>query len=324
MTGSASVPVLVQDLEQLTAALAAQDGRVLGARGVVAARQTASALTPGNSSDAHAARRVRRAVVMTMGALHAGHLSLVRAAKQRADVVVVTIFVNPLQFGPNEDLDRYPRDLAGDLALLSGPGLLGPDDVVLAPTPAVMYPGGDPAVRVCAGPIGAVLEGAVRPGHLDGVLTVVLKLMHLTRPDVALFGRKDAQQLAAVRAMVRDLDVPVLVEGVPIVRDDDGLALSSRNAYLTPTDRRRALALSRSLAAGRDRAAAGGTPDEVRTVTRAVLDEAVDGVDYVALVDPDTFTELQDGAAGTALLAVAARVGGTRLIDNTDVELIGR
>ena len=324
MTGSASAPVLVQDVDQLVTALAAQDARVLGARGGVGARQTGSAATSGAPVQTHAASRYRRAVVMTMGALHAGHLSLVRAAKQRADVVVVTIFVNPLQFGPSEDLDRYPRDLAGDLALLSGPGLLGPDDVVLAPTPAVMYPGGDPVVRVSAGPIGTVLEGAVRPGHLDGVLTVVLKLMNLTRPDVALFGRKDAQQLAAVRAMVRDLDVPVLVEGVPIVRDDDGLALSSRNAYLTPTDRHRALALSRSLAAGRDRAAAGGTPDDVRRAARAVLDEAVDGVDYVALVDPDTFTELQDGAVGTALLAVAARVGGTRLIDNTDVELIGR
>lgn len=302
-----SAPVLVHDVAQLSAAL--------------------DASAPGGDRDGDAAP-YGRAVVMTMGALHAGHLSLVRAAKELASRVVVTIFVNPLQFGPGEDLERYPRDLDGDLALLSGPGLLGAADVVFAPTPQVMYPDGEPSVRVCAGPIGTVLEGAVRPGHFDGVLTVVLKLLHLTRPDVALFGRKDAQQLAAVRAMVRDLDVPVDVRGVPIVRDDDGLALSSRNAYLRPEDRQRALALSRSLAAGRDRAAAGGAPDQVRSVVRAVLDEQldeqVDAVDYVALLDPDTFTEVPDTAVGTAVLAVAARVGGTRLIDNTDVELIGR
>lgn len=298
-----SAPVLVHDVAQLSAAL--------------------GATAPGGDGAPYG-----RAVVMTMGALHAGHLSLVRAAKELASRVVVTIFVNPLQFGPGEDLERYPRDLDGDLALLSGPGLLGAGDVVFAPTPQVMYPDGEPSVRVSAGPIGSVLEGAVRPGHFDGVLTVVLKLLHLTRPDVALFGRKDAQQLAAVRAMVRDLDVPVEVRGVPIVRDGDGLALSSRNAYLSPEDRQRALALSRSLAAGRDRAAAGGAPDQVRSVVRAVLDdqldEQVDAVDYVALLDPDSFTEVPDTAVGTAVLAVAARVGGTRLIDNTDVELIGR
>ena len=298
-----SAPVLAHDVAQLSAAL--------------------DATAPDRSAAPYG-----RAVVMTMGALHAGHLSLVRAAKELAGSVVVTIFVNPLQFGPGEDLERYPRDLDGDLALLSGPGLLGAGDVVFAPTPQVMYPGGEPSVRVSAGPIGSVLEGAVRPGHFDGVLTVVLKLLHLTRPDAALFGRKDAQQLAAVRAMVRDLDVPVEVRGVPIVRDDDGLALSSRNAYLSREDRQRALALSRSLAAGRDRAAAGGAPDQVRSVVRAVLDEqlddVVDAVDYVALLDPDTFTEVPDTAVGTAVLAVAARVGGTRLIDNTDVELIGR
>lgn len=300
-----SAPVLVHDVAQLSAAL--------------------GATAPAGDGDA---APYGRAVVMTMGALHAGHLSLVRAAKELASRVVVTIFVNPLQFGPGEDLERYPRDLDGDVALLSGPGLLGAGDVVFAPTPQVMYPDGEPSVRVHAGPIGTVLEGAVRPGHFDGVLTVVLKLLHLTRPDVALFGRKDAQQLAAVRAMVRDLDVPVEVRGVPIVRDDDGLALSSRNAYLSPEDRQRALALSRSLAAGRDRAAAGGAPDQVRSVVRAVLDdlldEKADAVDYVALLDPDTFTEVPDTAVGTAVLAVAARVGGTRLIDNTDVELIGR
>ncbi|RMI03737.1 pantoate--beta-alanine ligase [Cellulomonas triticagri] len=262
----------------------------------------------------------RRAVVMTMGALHAGHLALVREARARAEQVVVTIFVNPLQFGAGEDLDRYPRDLDGDLALLTAADLLGEGDVVFAPTPEVVYPDGDPVVRVSAGVIGTVHEGAVRPGHLDGVLTVVLKLLHLTGPDVALFGRKDVQQLVAVTRMVRDLDVPVEVVGVPTVRDADGLALSSRNAYLSDDERVRALALSRSLAAGRDAAAAGGTPDDVRAATRAVLDAAGVETDDLALVDPTTFADL-DGrpAGGTAVLAVAGRVGATRLIDNSDV-----
>lgn len=218
------------------------------------------ARTRGEVASALAADGSSRAVVMTMGALHAGHLSLVRHARELADQVVVTIFVNPLQFGAGEDLSRYPRDLEGDLALLTGEGLLGAGDVVLAPTPDVMYPDGDPLVRVSAGPLGDVLEGAVRPGHFDGVLTVVLKLLHLTRPDVALFGRKDAQQLAAVRRMVRDLDVPVEVVGVPLVRDADGLALSSRNAYLSPDERVRALGLSRALRAAQDAAAVEFAP----------------------------------------------------------------
>ncbi len=200
MTTQTTTPTLVHTREELAAALAVQDVQAVPR-------------TEGRA--AHTARPHRRAVVMTMGALHAGHLSLVAKARELADAVVVTIFVNPLQFGAGEDLSRYPRDLHGDLALLSGPGLLGPDDIVFAPGPDVVYPDGDPIVRVSAGAIGDVLEGASRPGHLDGVLTVVLKLMHLTHPDVALFGRKDAQQLAAVRRMVRDLDVPVVVHGAP-------------------------------------------------------------------------------------------------------------
>ncbi len=260
-----------------------------------------------------------RGVVMTMGALHAGHLSLVRHARTLADQVVVTIFVNPLQFGPGEDLTRYPRDLAGDLALLTGPGLLGPGDVVFAPTPDVVYPDGDPLVRVSAGALGTTLEGAVRPGHFDGVLTVVLKLLHLTRPDVALFGRKDAQQLAAVRRMVRDLDVPVEVVGVPVVRDEDGLALSSRNAYLSPDERSRALGLSRALRAG-----AAAAPHGAAAVLAAARAELADeDVDYVALVDPDSFTPVPDDHVGEAVLALAARIGSTRLIDNTSVTLGG-
>jgi pantoate--beta-alanine ligase len=267
--------------------------------------------------DAPSREGARRAVVMTMGALHAGHLSLVARARELADQVVVTIFVNPLQFAPTEDLSRYPRDLDGDLAQLTGPGLLGAGDVVFAPTPEVMYPDGDPVVRVAAGSVGDVLEGASRPGHLDGVLTVVLKLLHLTSPDVALFGEKDAQQLAAVRRMVRDLDVPVEVVGAPLVRDADGLALSSRNAYLSPDERARALALSRALEAGRT--AASGGPAAVRTAVAAELADV--DVDYVALVDPGTFAEVGDDARGDALLLLAARVGATRLIDNTTLRL---
>jgi len=288
MTGG---PTLARTREELAAALAAQAGT--------------------------------RAVVMTMGALHAGHLSLVHGARAQADCVVVTIFVNPLQFGPSEDLAAYPRDLEHDLAALAGPGLLDERDVVFAPGVEQVYPDGEPAVRVSAGRLGTVLEGAARPGHLDGVLTVVLKLVHLTRPDVALFGRKDAQQLAAVHAMVRDLDLPVRIVGMPIIRDDDALALSSRNAYLSTSERRDALALSRALAAAVARAAAGGPADEVRAAAAEVL-AAEPGVvvDYLALVAPMSFEDVDAGHAGPALLTVAARVGRTRLIDNVELTLL--
>ncbi|GAB6938257.1 pantoate--beta-alanine ligase [Isoptericola variabilis] len=263
----------------------------------------------------------RRAVVMTMGALHEGHLELVRQAREAAGPtgqVIVTIFVNPLQFGAGEDLDRYPRDLDGDVAKLASVGA----DVVFAPTPDVVYPDGDPIVRVSAGRIGEVLEGESRPGHLDGVLTVVLKLMHLTRPDVALFGEKDAQQLLAVRRMVRDLDVDVEVLGVPIVRDADGLALSSRNAYLSDDERASALALSRALRAGADAAAEGA--EAVVGAASGILDGAAGvEVDYLALVDPTTVDPVPADFRGPALLLVAARTGATRLIDNQAVDLAG-
>ncbi|MBM7168370.1 pantoate--beta-alanine ligase, partial [Streptomyces sp. G44] len=201
------------------------------------------------------ARDGRRAVVMTMGALHDGHASLIRAARRAAGPdgeVVVTVFVNPLQFGAGEDLDRYPRTLDADVKIAEQAGA----DAVFAPAVDEVYPGGEPQVRVSAGPMGTVLEGATRPGHFDGMLTVVAKLLHLTGPDVALFGQKDAQQLALIRRMVRDLDFPVEIVGVPTVREDDGLALSSRNRYLSPEERRTALALSRALFAGRDGLAA--------------------------------------------------------------------
>ncbi|HEU0102586.1 MAG TPA: pantoate--beta-alanine ligase [Mycobacteriales bacterium] len=246
-----------------------------------------------------AARKVlpgRVAVVMTMGALHEGHAALIRAARERADSVIVTIFVNPLQFGAGEDLDRYPRTLDDDLLVCAREGA----DVVFAPAPDVVYPSA-PVVRVQAGALGEGFEGASRPGHFDGMLTVVLKLLHLVHPDVALFGQKDAQQLACIRAMVRDLDVPVDIVAVPTVRESDGLALSSRNRYLSPDQRLAALALSRALATGNAPAA------------RAVL-AAEPGVapDYLERVRSSDF---QVDPAGD-LLVVAARVGSTRLIDN--------
>lgn len=263
-----------------------------------------STVTVARSRGELAAARARLpgsvAVVMTMGALHEGHAALVRQARRRADSVIVTVFVNPLQFDAGEDLDRYPRTLDADVQLATAHGA----DLVFAPTPDVVYPD-SPLVRVSAGPLGDVLEGAHRPGHFDGVLTVVLKLLNLVRPDVALFGEKDAQQLACIRRMVRDLDVPVEVVGVPTVREPDGLALSSRNAYLSDDERVAALALSRALRTVVETgdAAAG----------RAVLD-AEHGVvtDYLERVDPETFAPDDDGA----LVVVAARVGTTRLIDN--------
>ncbi|MFJ7631076.1 pantoate--beta-alanine ligase [Streptomyces sp. NPDC097595] len=304
----------------------------------------------------------KRAVVMTMGALHEGHASLIRAARAHAGPagqVVVTVFVNPLQFGEAADLDRYPRTLDADLAVAGAAGA----DVVFAPSVDEVYPGGEPQVRISAGPMGERLEGASRPGHFDGMLTVVAKLLHLTRPDTAFFGQKDAQQLALIRRMVRDLNFPVEITGVETVREPDGLALSSRNRFLDPHERRTALALSRALFAARDRLAAqaalharaqatGATEDRaaglnrlgearlaadaqavararpdagpaaVRATARTILEEAEAAstplaLDYVALVDPADFTEIPDDrAAGEAILAVAARVGATRLIDN--------
>lgn len=251
-------------------------------------------------------------VVMTMGALHEGHRELVRIAQRRCPVLVVTIFLNPLQFAPGEDLSRYPKTLDSDVALCADEEV----DIVFAPDVDEVYPTGEqPQVRVHAGPLGDVLEGASRPGHFDGVLTVVAKLLHLTGPDVAYFGQKDAQQLALIARMAADLDFPVEVVPVPTVRDADGLALSSRNIYLSDADRKVALALSQALAAGVGAAKDG--PEVVRREVHAVLEtQPTLGADYVALVDPATFADLPDDATGSALLAIAARVGTTRLIDN--------
>ncbi|MCY7372175.1 MAG: pantoate--beta-alanine ligase [Spirochaetaceae bacterium] len=258
-------------------------------------------------------------VVMTMGALHDGHRELIRVARRRCEVTVVTVFLNPLQFAAGEDLSRYPQTLESDMVICTDEGV----DVVFAPSVAEVYPLGEhPQVRVQAGPLGNVLEGASRPGHFDGVLTVVAKLLHLTGPDVAYFGQKDAQQLLLIRRMVQDLDFPVEVLAVPTVRDSDGLALSSRNGYLTEGDRSAALALSRSLAAGVGAAVEG--PAAVRRAALAVLDAHPDvGLDYLALVEPATLLDVPADFFGTALLAVAAKVGTTRLIDNAVLEIGG-
>ncbi|MEV0386384.1 pantoate--beta-alanine ligase [Nonomuraea sp. NPDC050643] len=254
------------------------------------------------------------ALVPTMGALHEGHRSLIRQARVRADQVVVSIFVNPLQFGPSEDFSRYPRTFDADLDVCRAEGA----DVVFHPDADDLY-SADRQVGVSAGEMGRVVEGAFRPGHFDGVLTVVLKLFNLVQPDLAVFGQKDAQQLALIRRMVADLDLPIEILGAPTVREPDGLALSSRNRYLSEDDRRVALALSRALRAG----AARLTPAEIRAAAREVLDEAGPGidVDYLALVDPATFAEVSESFAGMAVLAVAAHVGATRLIDNVTLTL---
>jgi pantoate--beta-alanine ligase len=254
------------------------------------------------------------ALVPTMGALHAGHVALVREAAARADAVAVTIFVNPLQFGPTEDLDHYPRTLDADLAVLRAEGVA----VVLAPPVAEVYPGGPPQVTVDPGPLGSLLEGASRPGHFAGVLTVVTKLLGLVRPDVAVFGEKDYQQLALVRRAVADLELGVEVVGVPTVREPDGLALSSRNRYLSTEERASALALSRALRTG---AAAGprGAGAVLAEATAALQDPGVT-VDYLALRGPDLGPAPDDGPAR---LLVAARVGATRLIDNLPLTLGG-
>jgi pantoate--beta-alanine ligase len=254
-------------------------------------------------------------VVMTMGALHAGHARLMQVAREQSASVVATIFVNPLQFGAGEDLDRYPRTFDADVDICTREGV----DVVFAPTPDVVYPGGDPAVRVAAGALGERLEGAHRPGHFDGVLTVVAKLLHLTRPDLAFFGEKDAQQLALIRQMVRDLDFPVTVVGVPTVRADSGLALSSRNEYLSDSDRCAADSLYKALAAGSAAAADGA--QAVVAAAQAVLDaQPTVSVDYLALVDDESWADA-GAATRAARLLVAARVGSTRLIDNVPIVL---
>ena len=251
-------------------------------------------------------------LVPTMGALHAGHLALFDAARAGCAAVVASIFVNPMQFSQGSDLARYPRRLAEDLALCEQQGV----DLVWAPDEAEIYPDGPVQVWVTAGALADQLEGPNRPGHFDGVLTVVTKLFAAVRPDRAYFGEKDYQQLMLIRQLVRDLGQPVRVEAVPTVREPDGLALSSRNVLLSPSERDSARALSAALMAGRD---AAGPAAAVLVAARAVLAEAV-GVDveYLELRDPLLGPP---PVAGPARLLVAARVGSVRLIDNVAVEL---
>ncbi|GBE67364.1 pantothenate synthetase [Mycobacterium sp. MFM001] len=259
----------------------------------------------------HTGRRVM--LVPTMGALHDGHLALVRAAKRvPGSVVVVSIFVNPLQFGANEDLDAYPRVLDDDLALLRGEGV----EVAFTPTVAAMYPDG-PRTAVQPGPLGAELEGAARPTHFAGMLTVVLKLLQIVHPDRVFFGEKDYQQLVLVRQMVTDLNIDVQVVGVPIVRENDGLAMSSRNRYLDPAQRELAGTLSAALLAGMHAAPAGA--EAALAAARAVLSAvpAID-VDYLQLRDPALGPAPTHGAAR---LLVAARLGTTRLLDNIAINV---
>jgi len=255
-------------------------------------------------------------LVPTMGALHEGHRALLRRARDLATPggsVVVSIFVNPLQFGAGEDLDRYPRTMDADVLVTAEEGA----DLIFAPGPAEMYPR-PPLVTVDPGPMGRVLEGESRPGHFAGVLTVVLKLFHLVRPDVAVFGEKDAQQLALIRRMVADLEAGLDIAAVATVRDPDGLAISSRNKFLSGPERRTARLLPVALRAGQDAAHAG--PAAVLKAAGEVLGVTTDPplqLDYLALVDPDRFEPAGDDLAGPALLVVAADIGTTRLIDNT-------
>jgi pantoate--beta-alanine ligase len=250
--------------------------------------------------------------VPTMGALHAGHLSLVDEAKRRASRAIVSIFVNPTQFGPGEDLARYPRDLDGDLRKLAGAGT----DVVFAPPPEEMYPYGD-ETRVRVGALAEPLCGRFRPGHFEGVATVVAKLFHLVGPAVAVFGRKDYQQWLVVRRMARDLFIPVEVVGQPTKRETDGLAMSSRNAYLSADERRRALAIARGLdAASRAFAAGERDPRVLASAARAPVEAAATSIDYVEVRDAETLAAVSGPLTAPAVVAVACRVGTTRLIDN--------
>jgi pantoate--beta-alanine ligase len=261
------------------------------------------------------ARSERRRIgfVPTMGYLHAGHLSLIDEARARTDLTVVSIFVNPLQFGPSEDLDRYPRDLARDQQLVQQRGV----DLLFTPSVAELYPAGTPHTRVTVPALTNRLCGAYRPGHFEGVLTVVAKLFHLVTPDVAVFGRKDLQQAALIRRMVSDLDFAIEIVVAPIMREPDGVAMSSRNSYLDDAARGSARSLSRALEAAQRTFDAGErTPAALLAAARAVLDTDP-GVrpQYIELVDPATLDTPESARPGDAI-ALAAFVGSTRLIDN--------
>jgi len=265
---------------------------------------------------AHRAAGRSVALVPTLGALHEGHLAHVARAREIADVVVVSIFVNPLQFGANEDLEMYPRDLDGDVAQLAERGV----EYVFAPTPAEMYPDGGTQVKITGGPVSTMFEGRSRPGHFDGVLTVVNKLFQIVQPDVATFGQKDAQQLFLIQRMVKDLDIPVTIEVIETVREPDGLALSSRNRYLGPGERRAALALSRAIEAAQS-AGDRGIDAVIAAAQSVLMDEEIVKLDYLKVVNPATFLPVDDGYRGAARVIIAAQVGPARLIDNDSLYL---
>lgn len=252
-------------------------------------------------------------LVPTMGALHDGHISLVRAARAACDAVVVSIFVNPTQFGPNEDFERYPRSLDADLELLKQEQV----DFVFLPDKTEMYPAADARTLVEVSEIGDRLDGAFRSGHFRGVATVVAKLFHITLPDIAFFGQKDAAQVAVLRAMVRDLNFPLELIICPTVREPDGLAMSSRNRYLTSNQRAQSLVLFRALSKAHGELRRGiRDAGKLRdSMMRVMQDEPAARMEYVEVVDPDTLLPIEDVSEG-ALLAISARVGGTRLIDN--------
>jgi pantoate--beta-alanine ligase len=257
-------------------------------------------------------------LVPTMGALHEGHLALVRRAQELGGTVVVSIFVNPLQFGPNEDLAAYPRTFDDDIDTLHALGV----PFVFAPSLDEMYPTGASQTRVTAGRVGELLEGRSRPGHFDGMLTVVSKLLNIVRPATVVFGQKDAQQVFLVRRMVHELNFPVGVEVVDIVRDEDGLALSSRNRFLDARETRAARALSQALEAAAS-AADRGIDAVLAAAQGTLMGESLVVLDYLKVVNPETFLPADDNYRGAALVLIAARVGSVRLIDNEKIVLVG-
>ena len=271
-------------------------------------------LTTQNSAVAGADTRV--VLVPTMGALHAGHLALARRARELGDTVVVSIFVNPLQFGAHEDLARYPRTLDSDIEALAELGV----PYVFVPSAQEMYPDGAAETRVSAGPVGSLYEGAARPGHFDGMLTVVAKLINIVDPDAAVFGQKDAQQVYLIERMVAELNFRVAIDVVPTVREEGGLARSSRNRFLDPVHRESARALSVGLAAAAT-AASQGAPAALAAAHAVIDAQPLVKLDYLVVVHPQTFRPVDDDYRGPARMLVAALVGTTRLIDNVPLDI---
>ncbi|TFB52474.1 pantoate--beta-alanine ligase [Cryobacterium tagatosivorans] len=282
--------------------------------GTIAELRDRLSLTTQNSAVAGADTRV--VLVPTMGALHAGHLALARRARELGDTVVVSIFVNPLQFGAGEDLDRYPRTLDADVAALAELGV----PYVFAPSAQEMYPDGAAETRVSAGPVGSLYEGAARPGHFDGMLTVVAKLINIVDPDAAVFGQKDGQQLYLIKRMVAELNFRLAIDVVPTVREEGGLALSSRNRFLDPEQRESARALSAGLGAAAS-VASQGAPAALAAAHAVIEAQPLVKLDYLVVVHPQTFLPVDDDYRGPARMLVAALVGSTRLIDNVPLDI---